>query len=101
MVDGLERQHGGGIGAQRPRQGTRFRISFTIATEVPSATRRVAGEAAVRGGSETVLVVEDDRQRRSAKRILEEAGHEVVTAADGLDALEAPRPDHGRPAGVL
>jgi two-component system, cell cycle sensor histidine kinase and response regulator CckA len=46
----------------------------------------------VRGGRETVLIVEDDDQlRRSAKRILEEAGYQVVTAADGLEALEALR----------
>jgi len=36
-----------------------------------------------------VLVVEDDDQlRRSAKRILEDAGYQVVTAADGQEALE-------------
>ena len=43
-----------------------------------------------------MLVVEDDDQlRRSAKRILEEAGYQVVTAADGLEALEALRQTAG------
>jgi DNA-binding response OmpR family regulator len=41
-------------------------------------------------------VVEDDHQlRRYAKRILEAAGHPVLTAADGLEALEALRQTTG------
>jgi two-component system, cell cycle sensor histidine kinase and response regulator CckA len=34
-------------------------------------------------------VEDDDQLRRSAKRILEEAGYQVVSAADGLEALDA------------
>jgi CheY-like chemotaxis protein len=96
-VYGLVQQHGGGIDVHsEPGKGTRFRIYFPIATEPATATRRVAGEVEVRGGSETVLVVEDDHQlRRSAKRILEEAGYQVLTAADGLEALEALRQTTG------
>ena len=92
-VYGLVRQHGGGIEVDsEPGKGTRFRIYFPLAEEaaVPAVAR--SGEPEARGGSETVLVVEDDDQlRRSAKRILEEAGYQVVTAADGLEALEALR----------
>jgi PAS domain S-box-containing protein len=97
-VYGLVQQHGGGIDVHsEPGKGTRFRIYFPIATEAATAIRRrAAGEVEVRGGSETVLVVEDDHQlRRSAKRILEEAGYQVLTAADGLEALEALRQTTG------
>jgi CheY-like chemotaxis protein len=96
-VYGLVQQHGGGIDVHsEPGKGTHFRIYFPIATEAATATRRAMGEAEVRGGSETVLVVEDDHQlRRSAKRILEEAGYQVLTAADGLEALEALRQTTG------
>jgi CheY-like chemotaxis protein len=96
-VYGLVQQHGGGIDVHsEPGEGTHFRIYFRIATEAAVATRRAAGEAEVQGGSETVLVVEDDHQlRRSAKRILEAAGYQVLTAADGLEALEALRQTTG------
>jgi CheY-like chemotaxis protein len=76
--------------------GTRFRIYFPVADGIAAATRPRVGDAEVRGGRETVLVVEDDDQlRRSAKRILEAAGYQIVTAADGLEALEALRQTAG------
>ena len=92
-VYGLVKQHGGGIEVDsEPGKGTRFRIYFPIADGVAVAVRPRAGVTEVRGGRETVLVVEDDDQlRRSAKRILEAAGYQIVTAADGLEALEALR----------
>src|SRR6266516_4600848 len=90
-VYGLVKQHGGGIEVDTgPGKGTRFRIYFPVADHpAAAATRGEAGTPDVRGGTETVLVVEDDDQlRRSAKRILEDAGYQVVTAADGQEALE-------------
>src|SRR2546421_1790815 len=96
-VYGLVQQHGGGIDADsEPGKGTRFRVYFPLAEEAAQPARQHPGEPEARGGSEIVLVVEDDDQlRRSAKRILEEAGYQVVTAADGLEALEAPRQTAG------
>ena len=96
-VYGLVKQHGGGIDVDsEPGKGTRFRIYFPMAEGVAPVVRPRAGVAEVRGGLETILVVEDDDQlRRSVKRILEAAGYQIVTAADGLEALEALRQTAG------
>ncbi|HYU90245.1 MAG TPA: ATP-binding protein, partial [Gemmatimonadales bacterium] len=96
-VYGLVKQHGGGIDVDsEPGKGTRFRIYFPVADGGAALVRPRAGVAEVRGGLETILVVEDDDQlRRSVKRILEAAGYQIVTAADGLEALEALRQTAG------
>ncbi len=94
-VYGLVKQHGGGIEVDSQiGKGTRFRIYFPLAADLAAPQRQPTQEPTPRGGHETILVVEDDDQlRRSAKRVLEEAGYQVLTAADGLEALEALR--HG------
>jgi two-component system, cell cycle sensor histidine kinase and response regulator CckA len=92
-VYGLVKQHGGGIDVESaPAKGTRFRIYLPASDEPPAPARPAVRERVVRGGRETILLVEDDDQlRRSAKRILEDAGYQVVSTADGLEALEALR----------
>jgi len=96
------KQHGGGIDVDTaPGKGTRFRIYFPVAAQRGAASGRgKVGEPEIRGGTETILVVEDDDQlRRSAKRILEDAGYQVLTAADGQEALDVLR--HQGPAIAL
>ncbi len=93
-VYGMAKQHGAGIEVDsEPGKGTCFRIYFPVVdAAAAAAASRDAGQPNVRGGSETILVVEDDDQlRRSAKRILEDAGYQVLTAADGLEALDVLR----------
>jgi two-component system, cell cycle sensor histidine kinase and response regulator CckA len=92
-VYGLVKQHGGGIDVEsEPGKGTRFCIYLPTSDEPSAPARPAVPERAVGGGRETILLVEDDDQlRRSAKRILEDAGYQVVSAADGLEALEALR----------
>src|SRR3989441_9211482 len=93
-VYGLAKQHGAGIEVEsEPGKGTRFRMYFPVVdAEVAAAARDVALPADAPRGWETILVVEDDDQlRRSTKRILEDAGYQVLTAADGLEALDVLR----------
>jgi len=99
-VFGLIKQHGGVIDVDSiPGRGTRVRIYFpAVAAPAPAEDDGLEGGRAVRGGNETILVVEDETDlRRVAKRILEQAGYHVLTAADGHDALEVLR----RPPGPI
>ena len=93
-VYGLVKQQGGAIDVDsRPGEGTRIALYFPAsATKATAKAPRVGRDAAVPGGQETILVVEDEGDlRRAAKRVLEQAGYQVLTAADGLEALEAIR----------
>jgi CheY-like chemotaxis protein len=93
-VYGLVKQHGGLVHVDStPGRGTRVRAYFPASVDaaLPPSARDSGGHAAV-GGSETILVVEDeDDVRRAAKRILEQAGYQVLTAADGQEALDVLR----------
>jgi PAS domain S-box-containing protein len=89
-VYGLVRQHGGLVQVDSaPGMGTRVRVYFPVADERARPHDQAAPGAAVRGGHETVLVVEDQATlRRATTRTLEDAGYRVVAAADGQEALE-------------
>jgi signal transduction histidine kinase/ActR/RegA family two-component response regulator len=89
MVYGLMKQHNGYIGLDsEPGRGTTFRLyfpatRFSMAASVPE----VAVTAPV-GGTERILVVDDeDGIRRSAARVLTRAGYTVEEACDGEAAL--------------
>ncbi len=92
-VYGLVKQHGGFVQIDSaPGAGTRLRIYFPVADET---SRRRASSAhaqmavAAEGGPETILVVEDQAQlRRATVYTLERAGYTVLSAADGIEALQ-------------
>ena len=89
-VYGVVRQSGGFIWLETsPGNGARFEIYLPRAVEKEEAAscERVPGRAT--HGSETVLVVEDEEEVRSlASEFLQTAGYSVLTAKDGLEALE-------------
>jgi signal transduction histidine kinase/CheY-like chemotaxis protein len=89
-VYGIVKQHSGWVEVtSRLGVGTTFNIFFPAGAEMIGHTRPGArADAAVRGGKETILVVEDEPVLRDlAKLILDDCGYEVLSAATGAEAL--------------
>jgi len=92
-VYGIVKQSGGYIWVySEVRHGTTVKVYLprvAIAEEDVAPLPAVAEPAAPRGGSETVLLVEDAAPVRSlARRSLEASGYTVLDAADGAAALD-------------
>jgi PAS domain S-box-containing protein len=89
-VYGIMQQSGGGIAVDTaPDAGTTFTLYFpSLGRFVPPEAR--APEAGAGGGSDTILVVEDEDAVRSlVGRILRKAGYTVLESSNGEEALDA------------
>jgi len=88
-VYGIVRQHGGNIWvSSKPGSGTTFRIYLPVSTETSGRPERVSKAPGDLSGSETVLLVEDNKEVRGlALTILKREGYTVLTAASGPEAL--------------
>jgi signal transduction histidine kinase/ActR/RegA family two-component response regulator len=89
-VYGVVRQSGGFIWVESsPGKGARFEIYLpqAVGKEEEDSRERVPGSS--RRGTETILVVEDEDEVRSlACEFLQMSGYSVLTAKDGVEALE-------------
>src|SRR5207249_1362329 len=85
---GIVQQSGGWIDVvSAPGAGTCFKIHLPLATDSASRELIVADSADLPGGSETVLVVEDEPAVRAlTARTLRELGYDVIEAANGFEA---------------
>jgi PAS domain S-box-containing protein len=89
VVHGVVSQSGGFIEVDsEPGSGTSFRIYLPRSEPSGQPTPSVAEFKAVPRGSETVLLVEDEKAVREVNRlILVRGGYSVLEARDGSDAL--------------
>ena len=96
-VYGIVQQSGGTIAcASVVGQGTTFVVSLPrVAAAITRADLRLPGRA--EGGSETVLLVEDEeRVRQIATEVLERVGYRVLPEGSAAAALARARAHHGR-----
>ncbi|MEW6307221.1 MAG: ATP-binding protein, partial [Verrucomicrobiota bacterium] len=89
-VYGIARQHHGWVEvASQIGHGTTFRVYLPLNASVTDGRLREAPQPVVRGGTETILVVEDEPGLRDlARNILSRYGYRVLTAAHGKEALQ-------------
>jgi two-component system cell cycle sensor histidine kinase/response regulator CckA len=89
-VYGIVKQSGGFIWVESALgKGTTFEIYLPLASGPASKAEAEAKQAALRRGSETILVVEDEAGvRELAGQFLKAQGYAVLEAKDGIEALE-------------
>jgi len=89
MVYGIIEQHGGHLNVySEPGKGTTFKIFLPIHASETVAEQIVAKPTPV-GGTETILVAEDEESLRAlAEDALRALGYNVITAENGQAAVE-------------
>ena len=97
-VYGIVQQHRGWIAVEsEPGRGTTFRVFFPAVADADDLPEPEEEAPPACGGTETILVVEDEIPVRDfVSRLLRQSGYEVLTAASGIEALAVWREEHER-----
>jgi CheY-like chemotaxis protein len=92
-VYGIVKQSGGWVWVySEPGRGTIFKVYLPRVESPAEPLRARPEEAAPKGGTETILLVEDEEMVRSlARKILTSRGYRVIEARDGEEAVESAR----------
>ncbi|MBF0539815.1 MAG: response regulator, partial [Nitrospirae bacterium] len=87
-VYGIVKQHKGYINVySEPGAGSTFTILLPLLDKAIEEANKIVKSATI-GGSETILLAEDNEEMRNSTRILlQEAGYSVIEAIDGIDAM--------------
>jgi two-component system cell cycle sensor histidine kinase/response regulator CckA len=95
MVYSIIRNHDGAVRVEsEPGRGSTFHIYLPVSTR-PVTPSELPVEV-LAGGTETILVVDDEQViREAARRILCTAGYTVLMAENGVQAIETFRQRHG------
>jgi CheY-like chemotaxis protein len=88
-VYGIIKQSGGEIWvSSEPGKGTIFEIYFPRVDEPLQESPKGSFQKGLRGGNETILIVEDeDGVRKLTRKILSRQGYKILEASGGGDAL--------------
>lgn len=88
ILYGIIKQHHGLVSVDsKPGSGTTFKVYLPFATTVDEPMQD-KGATSVLGGTETILLADDDPMiRKVLKNVLEQFGYEVLEAVDGEEAV--------------
>ena len=88
-VYAIAKRHQGGVEVRsKPGRGSVFRVYLQLSSEPDADVPRPSQRMHAAGHAALVLVAEDDASvRRITRAFLEQAGHCVITARDGLEAI--------------
>jgi two-component system cell cycle sensor histidine kinase/response regulator CckA len=91
MAYGLVKQHRGYLHLySEVGQGTTAKVYFPALRDQGMSEHEAAADEGLPGGTETILLVEDDQTMRvAAQQLLSKVGYRVITAADGQQGLDA------------
>jgi len=89
-VYGIVKQHQGWIEVESTiGKGTTFRIYIPHVGSAEASAEKPTTQITIRGGTETILLVEDEKPvRELVSRVLQKYGYKIIQAGTGAEAVE-------------